>query len=270
MGARRAAVDQAPAKDIRLTNPLERLIGEVKRRSHVVRIFPNEAAIKGYDSKANRAACSRRGIVPVIPYKSSAKNRPNSFPKALYRARARMRADRRQAQVLQAHRPAPREDQGKLPVLRRNRRQLHLDQICPHDLEHEAKGLITAGDVTAWGLGWASFLAGSPLAGPAFSVSATVRLSGSTPSALVLRGCCIVTLAPVLIPISQANFHPTSWARYCEPYLTVRSQAQRLARPSTADARPSCELSLCCPSGPGRGCWSCDASVILGGSDEHP
>lgn len=45
---------------------------------------------KGYDSKANRAACRRRGIVPVIPYKSSARNRPNNFPKALYRGRARI------------------------------------------------------------------------------------------------------------------------------------------------------------------------------------
>ena len=44
---------------------------------------------KGYDSKANRAAAQARGICPVIPFKSSAKNRPTFFPKALYRARAR-------------------------------------------------------------------------------------------------------------------------------------------------------------------------------------
>jgi hypothetical protein len=29
-------------------------------------------------------------------------------------------------------------------------------------------------------------------------------------------------------------------------------------------SRTSCELSLGCPSGPGRGSWSCDASAILG------
>jgi len=45
---------------------------------------------KGYDSKANRAAARERGICPVIPHKSSAKNRPAFFPKALYRARARI------------------------------------------------------------------------------------------------------------------------------------------------------------------------------------
>ena len=45
---------------------------------------------KGYDSRANRAACRRRGIAPVIPHKSNAKQRPNFFPKALYRSRARI------------------------------------------------------------------------------------------------------------------------------------------------------------------------------------
>jgi len=45
---------------------------------------------KGYDAKANRAAARKRGICPVIPVKSSAKERPAFFPKALYRARARI------------------------------------------------------------------------------------------------------------------------------------------------------------------------------------
>src|SRR3954466_3960769 len=45
---------------------------------------------KGYDAKANRAAARKRGICPVIPVKSSAKKRPAFFPKALYRARARI------------------------------------------------------------------------------------------------------------------------------------------------------------------------------------
>ena len=45
---------------------------------------------KGYDSKANRAAARQRGIGPAIPVKSSAQNRPAFFPKALYRARARI------------------------------------------------------------------------------------------------------------------------------------------------------------------------------------
>ena len=45
---------------------------------------------KGYDSKANRSAARQRSICPVIPFKSSAKNRPIFFPRALYRARARI------------------------------------------------------------------------------------------------------------------------------------------------------------------------------------
>ena len=45
---------------------------------------------KGYDSKGNRSAARERSICPVIPFKSSAKNRPTFFPKALYRARARI------------------------------------------------------------------------------------------------------------------------------------------------------------------------------------
>src|SRR4051812_19769183 len=45
---------------------------------------------KGYDAKANRSAARERGICPVIPFKSSAQNRPAFFPKALYRARARI------------------------------------------------------------------------------------------------------------------------------------------------------------------------------------
>jgi len=45
---------------------------------------------KGYDSKSNRAACRKRGIVPVIPYRSNAKNKPSFFPKRLYRGRARI------------------------------------------------------------------------------------------------------------------------------------------------------------------------------------
>lgn len=45
---------------------------------------------KGYDSKANRAACRERGIIPVIPHRSNSKNRPAFFPKMLYRGRARI------------------------------------------------------------------------------------------------------------------------------------------------------------------------------------
>jgi transposase len=45
---------------------------------------------KGYDAKSNRAACRERGIIPVIPHRSNTKNKPNFFPKRLYRGRARI------------------------------------------------------------------------------------------------------------------------------------------------------------------------------------
>jgi transposase len=45
---------------------------------------------KGYDSAANRATCRKRRIIAVIPHRSNAKNRPNFFPKLLYKTRARI------------------------------------------------------------------------------------------------------------------------------------------------------------------------------------
>jgi transposase len=45
---------------------------------------------KGYDSKANRDGARKRGICPVIPYKSNATDRPAFFAKILYKARARI------------------------------------------------------------------------------------------------------------------------------------------------------------------------------------
>ena len=47
-------------------------------------------ADKGYDSKANRDSARKRGICPVIPFKSNAANRPAFFATILYRARARI------------------------------------------------------------------------------------------------------------------------------------------------------------------------------------
>jgi len=45
---------------------------------------------KGYDSKANRDAARKRGVCPVIPYRSNATDRPTFFAKILYKARARI------------------------------------------------------------------------------------------------------------------------------------------------------------------------------------
>ena len=45
---------------------------------------------QGSDAQATREAARKRGICPVIPYRSNAKERPAFFPKALYRGRARI------------------------------------------------------------------------------------------------------------------------------------------------------------------------------------
>jgi transposase len=45
---------------------------------------------KGYDSEANRAACRKRKIVPVIPRKSNSKKKTQFFPKLLYKTRGRV------------------------------------------------------------------------------------------------------------------------------------------------------------------------------------
>jgi hypothetical protein len=45
---------------------------------------------KGYDSAANRAVARARGITPVIPRRENSKQRGRSFPKRLYRLRARI------------------------------------------------------------------------------------------------------------------------------------------------------------------------------------
>lgn len=45
---------------------------------------------KGYDSKKNRTACRERGIIAVIPYRATTKDKPKYFPKRLYRGRARI------------------------------------------------------------------------------------------------------------------------------------------------------------------------------------
>jgi hypothetical protein len=39
---------------------------------------------KGYASKSNRDASFERGVVPTMPYRSNAENRPKFFPKVLY------------------------------------------------------------------------------------------------------------------------------------------------------------------------------------------
>jgi transposase len=47
-------------------------------------------ADKGYDAKTNREAARKRGICPVIPYRSNTIGKPKFFAKVLYQARARI------------------------------------------------------------------------------------------------------------------------------------------------------------------------------------
>lgn len=47
-------------------------------------------ADKGYDAKTNREVARKRGICPVIPYRSNATGKPKFFAKVLYKARARI------------------------------------------------------------------------------------------------------------------------------------------------------------------------------------
>ena len=47
-------------------------------------------AIRATNSKSNREAARQRGICPAIPYRSNAKDMPAFFPKAQYKARARI------------------------------------------------------------------------------------------------------------------------------------------------------------------------------------
>ena len=46
-------------------------------------------ADKGYDAKTNREAARKRGICPVIPYRSNTIDKPKFFAKVLYKARAK-------------------------------------------------------------------------------------------------------------------------------------------------------------------------------------
>ena len=45
---------------------------------------------KGYDAKSNREAARKRGICPIIPYRSNNKDKSKFFPRTLYKTRARV------------------------------------------------------------------------------------------------------------------------------------------------------------------------------------
>ena len=87
---------------------------------------------KGYDAKANRDGARRRGICPVIPFKSNAIDKPAFFPKILYKARARI--EQVVGKLNRFKRTTMRENRAKLRLLRRSRIRLHLGQNRPHGL----------------------------------------------------------------------------------------------------------------------------------------
>jgi transposase len=90
---------------------------------------------KGYDSATNRAACRRRGIIPVIPYRENARNKPSFFPRLLYKTRARVE----QTIGIQANCHALRQNPGQLWRFCRFRLHPHLGQIRPQGLTKAVK-----------------------------------------------------------------------------------------------------------------------------------
>ena len=76
----------------------------------------------------------RRGICPVIPYKSNARQPAGVLSENALQGTGTNRAGGRQTQTIQAHRAPMREDRMQLWLFRRARSRLHLDQIRPHDL----------------------------------------------------------------------------------------------------------------------------------------
>jgi hypothetical protein len=95
-----------------------------------------EVRDKGYASKANRQAARKLGIVPVIPAKANEKQKPASFPKTLYKGRARI--EQAVGKLKRFKRIALRCDEAQLCLLRRPHRRLHLAQIRPRGLVRRA------------------------------------------------------------------------------------------------------------------------------------
>ena len=153
----RRLLDQNPPEG-RSRRPAARLSSH-RRRSHDSRNFevllnlgPDitpRAAItdKGYDAKANREAARRRGICPVIPYKSTQSTVRFTSRKGSTRLQGAgaHRTGGQQAQALQADRTSMREDNKKLRFLRGHRPRLHLDQIRPHGPSFGACAIFTSG-----------------------------------------------------------------------------------------------------------------------------
>ena len=97
---------------------------------------------KGYDSKSNRDAARQRGICPAIPYRSNTKDISRLLSENSLQGPRPYRASSRQAQTIQTHRTALREDSAELRFVRRTRSRLHLDQIRPHGLAVRTEGTL--------------------------------------------------------------------------------------------------------------------------------
>ena len=87
---------------------------------------------KGYDARANLEAARGRGICPVIPYRSTTRDKSKFFPRKLLQRSRLHRANDGKAETLQAQRPMLRKDGQELQIPRRMGLRPDLDQIRPH------------------------------------------------------------------------------------------------------------------------------------------
>jgi hypothetical protein len=78
---------------------------------------------------------TRRGIVPVIPYRAKTKDKPAYFPKLLYRARARVEQliGKLSGSILS---PCATKKHSRTLPPSSHWGRVHLDQIRSHDLVH--------------------------------------------------------------------------------------------------------------------------------------
>jgi transposase len=99
---------------------------------------------KGYDSNANRTTCRERGIVPVIPYRDNVKNKPNYFPRVLYKGRARI--EQTMGKLKRFKRVVLRCEKTATSLQRNRRFRLCYDlgQIRSHGLGYSKTGRLLA------------------------------------------------------------------------------------------------------------------------------
>jgi hypothetical protein len=88
-----------------------------------------------YDADANREGARKRGIVLVIPYRSSANNKPRFFPRQLYKGRARIEQAIGKLKCFKHIALRCEKIAQNYGRPRRVRLRPHPDQIRPHGLK---------------------------------------------------------------------------------------------------------------------------------------